>query len=265
MKLFVSLFPRDFKMSSKSVQILFTVMIIYLGAHGDAACAEKRTEFENTIVLSTIAPESLSYFSELSEIYSEAFRRLGYRFRLVSLPGERSLIDANSGVVDGEAFRISYLDPHKYPNLIQVSEPIRVVKDGAYSVDKSIKINGWDSLKGKGYKVGFDRSVKSVEIKLPLYVKKENIIPLNGFEQCLKMLQARRIDIYIAATLIEESAPMKSAKYSDIVRVGIVEEKAGYPWLHKRHKKLVSPLADTLKAMKADGTFQKISEAAKQE
>ena len=77
------------------------------------------------------------------------------------------------------------------------------------------------------------------------------------------MLKARRIDILIAATLIEDSAPMKSPAYSDIKRVGIVEEKILYPWFNKRHKELASRLADTLKAMKADGSFNKLVEKAK--
>ena len=216
------------------------------------------------MVFSTVTPESVLYFSELSGIYSEIFRRLGYRFRLVSLPGERSLVDANSGATDGEALRISYLDSYKYPNLIRVSESVKVIKDGAYSVDTSIKINGEESLRGKDYKVGIFKSIKSFEKKLPLYVKKENIIVLDGFEQCLKMLRARRIDIYIAATLMEESAPMKSGNYKDIVRVGIVDEKVCYPWLHKRHQKLAARLAAALKEMKADGTFLKISKSATQ-
>ena len=119
-------------------------------------------------------------------------------------------------------------------------------------------------LRGKGYKFGIFKGIKSFEKKLPLYVKKENIIALNGFEQILKMLQARRIDIYIGATILDESAPMKSDKYKDIVRVGIVDEKVLYPWLNKKHKALVPRLANALKAMKADGTYQKIIEAAKQ-
>ena len=115
-----------------------------------------------------------------------------------------------------------------------------------------------------GYKVGFYKGIKSIEQKLPLYVEKENIVTLTDFEQCLKMLQARRIDIFIVTTLIEESVPMKSPAYSDIKRVGIVEEKILYPWFNKRHKELVSRLADTLKAMKVDGTFAKLAEKAKQ-
>ena len=99
---------------------------------------------------------------------------------------------------------------------------------------------------------------------MPLYVKKENIIALSGFEQILKMLQARRIDIYIAAAIMEESAQMKSDKYKDIVSVGIVDEIVIFPWLNKKHKALVPRLANALKAMKADGMFQKIIEVVKQ-
>ena len=251
-------------MNAKFILRIFSILIILMGNFGDVVCSENQPEPEKMIVLSTGMPESMSHFPEIAGIYSEAFKRLGYRFRLVSLPGERSLVDANSGTTDGDAFRASYLDSHEYPNLIRVLEPVKVLQYGAYSVDTSIKINGWESLKGKGYKVGFVKSVKSTEKKLPLYVKKENIIALNSFEQCLKMLQARRIDIYIAATIMEESAQMKSDKYKDIVCVGIVDEIVIFPWLNKKHKALAPRLADTLKAMKADGTFQKITEAVKQ-
>ena len=251
-------------LNPKFILKIFSILIFLMGIYGDAFCSENQPEPEKTIVLSTAMPESMSHFPEIAGIYAEAFKRLGYGFRLVSLPGERSLVDANSGVVDGEALRISQLDSNKYPNLIQVLEPVKVLKDGAYAVDASIKINGWESLKGKGYKVGIFKGIKSFEKKLPLYVNKENIIALSGFEQILKMLQARRIDIYIAATIMEESAQMKSDKYKDIVRVGIVEEKVLYPWLNKKHESLVPRLANALKAMKADGTFQKIIEAVKQ-
>lgn len=197
-------------------------------------------------------------------IYSEAFKRLGYHFKLVNLPGERSMVDANSAVVDGEAARIASLDSNKYPNLIRVEESIFVIKEGAYSTDTSIRINGWESLRGKGFKVGLLKGIKSIEQKLLQYVEKKDIVTLTGFEQCLKMLQARRIDLFIIGTAMEESIPMKSDEFKDVKRVGIVEEKKTYAWFHKRHKELVSQLADTLKAMKAEGTFQELIKQAKQ-
>ena len=250
-------------MKRRYILIIFSLIVISLGAYGDAIGSENKLEFENTIVFSTIFTESISFFHQMSLIYSEAFKRLGYNFRLVSLPGERALADANSGTVDGEAARVAYLDSNKYPNLIRVGEPIIVIKDGAYSVDASIRIDGWESLKGKGFKVGLLKGIKSVEQKLPLYVEKKNIVTLTDFIQSLKMLQSRRIDLFIASTLLEESAPMRSDEYKDIKRVGIVEEKICYPWFYKQHKELVSGLADALQAMKADGTFQKLIEKAK--
>ena len=255
--------PQISKMNAKFIVIFFFIAALLLGIHGDAICSENQPQSEKTIVFATATPESVSFFQEIALIYREAFRLLGYNFKLVSLPGERALVDANSGVVDGDAIRIGYLKSDNYPNLIRVAEPVIVMQDGAYSIDTSIRINGYESLKGKGFKVGLYKGIKSIEEKLPRYVEKENFITLTGFEQILKMLLSRRIDLLIGPTFIEESDLMKSDAYQDIKRVGIVEEKIGYPWFNKRHKELVSRLANTLKAMKADGTFTKLAGKAK--
>jgi ABC-type amino acid transport substrate-binding protein len=250
-------------MKDKLILTIFSIIIISLGSNGGAIGSENQPKPERTIVFSTIWPESLSSFHEMFLIYSEAFKRLGYHFKLVNLPGERSMVDANSGVVDGEAARIASLDSNKYPNLIRVDESIFVIKEGAYSTDTSIRINGWESLRAKGFKVGLFKGIKSIEQKLPQYLEKKDIVTLTSFEQCLKMLQARRIDLFIIGTAMEESRPMKSDEFKDVKRVGIVEEKKVYAWFHKRHKKLVSQLADTLQAMKTEGTFQNLVKKAK--
>jgi len=251
-------------MRGKFFLIIFSIIMVSFGTFGGAICSEKQQEPERTVVFSTILTEPLLNFRKMSSIYTEAFKRLGYHFKLVSLPGERAIVDVNSGIVDGEAARIASLDTNKYPNLIRVAESIFVTKEAAYSVDTSIKVNGWESLRGKGYKVGHLKGLKLVEEKLPQYVEKENIIRVTGFEQSLKMLQARRIDLLIIGTGVEEHKLMKSDAYNDIKRFGILQEKPIYPWFHKRHKSLVSPLADTLRAMKAEGTYQKLSDQAKQ-
>jgi hypothetical protein len=165
------------KKKGKIILIILSIVILSLGTYGNGNCSENLPEPEKTIVLSTGMPESMAHFPQISGIYSEAFKRLGYRFRLVSLPGERSLVDANIGATDGEALRISHLDSHKYPNLIQVLEPVKVLKDGAYSVDTSIKINGWESLRGKGYKVGIFKGIKSIEKNCRYTLRKKTSLP----------------------------------------------------------------------------------------
>lgn len=232
-----------------------SLLLITYGFPGTAEGAETLPQKNQTIVFTTIFPSSLSSFSKMSVIYTEAFSRMGFGFKLIRQPGERAMIDANNGIVDGEAARISNIDKKKYANLIMVPYPIVTVKDGAYATDHSIKINGWESLAGKPYKVGLLKGLKSVEQKLLLYVDKMNIITLSDPEQCFKMLQAKRIDLFIVGTQIEDSAFMESGAYDDVKLVGIVETKVLYPWLHKRHENLVRRLADTLKTMKSEGQF----------
>lgn len=252
---------KEFKLKAYSVNrllafpICVSLILMTSGFLFSVNGAEKALQENQTIVFTTIFPPSISFFSKMAATYTEAFRRMGYGFKLISQPGERAMIDANQGIVDGEAGRISSIDQKNYANLIMVPYPIVTMQDGAYSTDLSIKINGWESLKGKPYKVGLLKGIKSVEQKLPLYVDKTNIVTLSDPEQCVKMLEAGRIDIFIVGTQIEDSTFMRSGAYKEVKLVGIVETKVLYPWLNKRHENLVKRLADTLKRMKSEGWF----------
>ena len=235
--------------------MIVSLLSIPSGMPQHAGAAENSLPENQVIVFTTILPTTLSFFSEISAIYTEAFGRMGYGFKLISQPGERAMIDANQGAVDGEAGRVVSIDQDKYPNLMRVPYPIVTMQDGAYAIDASIQIEGWESLVGKPYRVGLLKGLKSVEQKLSHYVEKKHILTLSDVEQCLQMLMAKRIDVFIAGTLIQDSAYMKSGAYKEVKCVGIVETKVLYPWLNKRHRDLVQPLADTLEAMKSEGRF----------
>jgi polar amino acid transport system substrate-binding protein len=225
------------------------------GFPGPVNGTDKPSQRNQTIVFTTIFTPSMSFFAKMSATYTEAFRRMGYGFKLISQPGERAMVDANQGIVDGEAGRVSIIDKQKYNNLIMVPQPITTMQDGAYSTDPSIKINGWESLAGKPYRVGLLKGIKSVEQKLSLYVDKAHIITLSDPEQSMKVLLAKRIDLVIVGTQIEDSTYMHSGAYKAVKRVGIVETKVLYPWMHKRHANLIRPLADTLKTVKSEGWY----------
>jgi hypothetical protein len=210
---------------------------------------------QRTIVFSTIAPPTLAWFNEYRLIYTEAFKRLGYDFEMIFQPGERALVDADNGQVDGEAGRIADLNPTDYPNLIRVEEPIDIALDTAYSTDATIRVQGYDSLKGKGYVIGLFRGIKSVEQKLPRYVRREDIVVLGNLEQSLAMLADRRIDLFISADWIERSEILTQDRFKQIKRVGILETKTLYPWLLRRHADLAPKLAETLKQLKREGFF----------
>jgi hypothetical protein len=59
----------------------------------------------NTIVFSTPWQEGMPNCKALELIYTEAFSRMEYDFELFHQPPERSLADANVGLVDGDAHR----------------------------------------------------------------------------------------------------------------------------------------------------------------
>jgi hypothetical protein len=90
---------------------------------------------------------------------------------------------------------------------------------------------------------------------LPFYVNETQIVRLSDPEQCIKMLAAKRLDLFVFRNEIEESTFWQSGAYKEVKCVGIVETKLCYPWLHERHKNLVRPLADMLKTMKSEGRF----------
>src|SRR3989344_512852 len=57
----------------------------------------------------------------IDQLLQEIARRAGVRVRLVVLPAERGLINANAGIEDGDLNRIAGLE-HTYPNLMRVPE-----------------------------------------------------------------------------------------------------------------------------------------------
>ena len=60
----------------------------------------------------------------LDQVYQEAARRAGVKIVIQAMPAaERSLINQNTGIDDGDVSRIFGLEK-QYPNLIRVPEPV---------------------------------------------------------------------------------------------------------------------------------------------
>jgi polar amino acid transport system substrate-binding protein len=57
----------------------------------------------------------------LDRLAQEAFRRAGLELKLVKLPAERALRNANSGIEDGDLNRIAGIE-NTYTNLVRVPE-----------------------------------------------------------------------------------------------------------------------------------------------
>ena len=90
-------------------------------------------------------------------VLREAYRRLGRTLVVHQLPGERSLVYANEGKMDGELYRKLGLD-RDYPNLIIVPVPLLTFELVIFTRGTSFVVNGWDSL--RPYTMGFVRGNK---------------------------------------------------------------------------------------------------------
>ena len=124
-----------------------------------------------TIVFSTPIPKVVPTYKSFKIIYQEAFRRMGYDFQLVYYPPEREIIEVNSGRIHGMAARYGGFNKEKkYQNIIRAGEPILSLQYIALSINQSIRIDGWESV--KGYKITFEQGTKYIEDNIYLYVTK---------------------------------------------------------------------------------------------
>jgi polar amino acid transport system substrate-binding protein len=189
----------------------------------------------------------------LQEISREAFRRIGYDIKLINLPSERSLQNANKGEVDGEGLRIAGLNQN-FPNLVQVPERYISISFVAFAKDALINLDkGWESL--KPYRVAFITGWKMFEA----HASSTRIVhKVEKPEQMFSMLDNGRIDLALY-TLADGLALVRQQKLSSIAPLApSLKEVDMYLYLHKKHEALVPKLAQALRDIKADGTYHKI-------
>ena len=167
-------------------------------------------------------------------------------------PVGRSLINVNQGIDDGDGPRIDGLSS-TYPNLIFIPESFGNFTFGAFAKDEDIKIDGWASLAKlniayiHGWKI-FDSNIESAI----------SITKVKNAESLFKLLDANRAD----AVLITKLAGYAMVQKLGLKNIKFIEpplaSKPNYLYLHKRHKDLSQVLAQTLRKLKSNGTYDKI-------
>ncbi len=237
--------------TEKSIRHLVLVVMIILPSVGGGGVATA----SQTIVFNTSnAPPNATDTATgtCDRILTEAFRRLGMTLKILQLPSERALQNANQGIDDGNFVRVEGMEK-MYPNLIRVPEPITTLEFSAFTKDARIRITGWESL--APYRVGIMNGWKIVEnnvghVKSLNKVRDEHVL--------FPLLLAGKIDIAVYDYRQGEYALKQlGAKGVRALQPPLVVRPM-YPYLHKRHADLVPKLDRTLKAMKRDGTVNRI-------
>jgi len=179
------------------------------------------------------------------------FQRIGLEAKTVLLPSERSLINANTGVDDGNIARVKGLNK-KYKNLIMVPEKIIDFDFVAFTKNKHFKVNNWESL--KPYNVAFINGWKFFEKKVKHY---KSLVRARDSEQLFDLIGNSRVDI--ALYDLWSGVWWAKMNSSDIhyLQPPIARVQL-YLYINKKHKSRVKELSQALRSMKIDGTYQRI-------
>jgi polar amino acid transport system substrate-binding protein len=194
----------------------------------------------------------------LTMIYTEAFRQLDMPLQIRVLPAMRASAEAVAGNVDGELAR-AYDYGRMQPSLIRIEEPVLYVTAAAYAHKPGIKVQGWDSLRGTGYRVEYRNGYVVVRQRLESVVAPDNLSSVNRGEQGLRKVMLGRTDLYVDTEEFAQPLLQSEAfRGSGIYNAGVLERAPTYGYLIKGHEKLALRLAEVLRSMRASGQLERL-------
>ncbi len=184
-------------------------------------------------------------------LLAEMFKRIGLTAKAELLPSERSLINANTGINDGNVARIKGLEK-KYKNLIRVPEKMIDYEFVAFTKNKKLKINGWDSL--ENYNIAYITGWKIFEKKA---IKYKSLVKTQNVQQLFELINKNRVDIGLYDRW---SGVWQAKRFSENIHFlqPTLASREMYLYMHKKHKNIIEKLAESLKSIKIDGTYQRI-------
>jgi len=188
-------------------------------------------------------------------IVLEAFRRIGVVARLVQLPSERALRNADQGVDDGNYVRIAGLSA-LYPNLVMVPEPMSEFRFTVFTRDPALAPADWDSL--RPLRVGIVNGWKLAEQHLQ---SAPQLTKVRDEEALFALLDKDRVQAVVAS---QHSgwAVVHAHGYQGLHAVQPpLAVLPMYVYLNKKHAALVPRLAQALRSMRADGSLQRLTRA----
>ena len=188
-------------------------------------------------------------------VVKEAFSRIGIQINIVPADSATALEKVNKGLYDGDIMRVAGAN-QKYPNVIQIPEPLFDIEFNAFSKTVNEPMSGYEGLKPyriavpKGW-IETDNNVKEENVKSVLRITS----PFDMFNTLLK----GDADIVIYHRLMGYEM-IKEIGASDKIHVlePPMAVRPYYFWIHKKHQDLVPKLAAAISDMKKDGTIPKI-------
>ncbi len=225
------------------------IVIVSLMVVGLSAAMTRTAEAQTKLVFVTPPNTIDTVTSEV--ITRKAYKRIGIDVQIKKFPGERALRLANSGKVDGEVQRINGIAA-KYHNLIQIYPAINYIQGTVFSLAKTFKVDGWESL--RPYRIGYIRGIKFAENNTTSMDSRA----VSDYKTMFQMLRKDRFDIIVS--------PRLNGLYQ-MKQLGIEQIKELNPaimrfdlfhYLNNKHIALVPKISAVFKKMKASGELTQI-------
>jgi len=185
-------------------------------------------------------------------VVGEAFRRNGLRLRLVTLPAERGLINANAGVDDGDLSRIAGIEKH-YPNLVRVPERIFDMHFVAFSRGTRLENLSWAKLDHTT--VSYIKGWKIFENNLP---PGTGITTTDTAEQLMNMLVLGRVQYVLYSRWMGLSLAHEMHLKDVVVNEPALARRNMYVYLNKKYSRYVPGLARALRDIKQEGMYSRV-------
>ncbi len=222
-----------------------------------ALCCSLPAQARDKLVISTsvVAPYTTpARTGFLDRLVAAVFHEAGVEAEILVYPAasERSLLNANEGLDDGQALRVAGLEK-LYPNLVRVPEPVMMNDFVAMSRRPAFATPNWQAL--KPYSVTYIIGWKIFESNLPAGVP---ATPVRDAGQMFTLLARERVDV----ALHERWQGLAQARNSGL-QVRVMEPPLVsvpmHMYLHKKHAALVPKVSQALARLKQDGRYQRLA------
>ncbi len=189
-------------------------------------------------------------------IVKRAYQRLGVDASVIITPSRRALMMANTGVFDGDLFRIGRVE-QLFPNLIRVEHVL--FRGTLRAVVRKGETHHLALPPPKLTKIAVRRGIIISE----LTAQNMGVIPVyaNSNRQALSLLQSKRVDAAFF-TFVAHFSPLEPRFLSGL---HLVEEPMAtfnlYHYLNLRQRELANALPGVLRQMEEDGIIEEILES----
>lgn len=188
----------------------------------------------------------------LDRLIPEVFRRIGVEAEAVQYDASaRANINANNGLDDGVAMRVKGLEKD-FSNLIRVEEKIIDNEFVAYSTKRNFATTGFNAL--LPYEVGYITGWKVFDDAI---LPGTSVTKAANAEQLFTLLANGRADVVLFERWQGNHILQQRGMKARMLQPPLVSTEM-YMYLHKKHARLVPSAAWALRAMKADGSYQRL-------